>query len=62
MSLECPRSFVTGESEAFLQFFEAVLIAGLPSNWPDMDARIIDAMLLLQREYRKEGLAWMTKS
>jgi len=45
-----------------LQMFEAVLIGGLPPNWPDMDARTIDAMMLLHSEFRKEGLAWMNKA
>ena len=62
VSFECPRSIVTGESEALLQMFEAVLIGGLPPNWPDMDARTIDAMMLLHSEFRKEGLAWMNKA
>lgn len=62
VSFECPRSIVTGESEALLQLFEAVLIGGLPSNWPDMDARTIDAVLLLHSEFRKEGMAWKTRA
>lgn len=40
-----------------VQFFETTLIAGLPSNWIDLDARTIDAIILLHNEFRKEPLA-----
>lgn len=53
----CPRSIITGDSEAVLQLFESVVWAGLPANWPEMDARTIDAMMLLHGEFRKEALA-----
>ena len=39
-----------------LQLFEMSIVAGLPVNWMEMDARTVDSMLVLHKEYRKEVL------
>lgn len=45
-----------------LELFEAVIWTGLPSNWQEMDARIVDSMTLLYSEFRKEALACTRKA
>jgi hypothetical protein len=37
-----------------LQLFEMSIVAGLPVSWVEMDARAVDAILVLHKEYRKE--------
>jgi hypothetical protein len=52
-SEECPKSFITGDSLALVEEFAARRRLSIPDSL-DIDARKIDAFLILQREMENE--------
>jgi len=50
---ECPRSYITAESAAWLEQYAAWRVARRAE--PDMPARDLDAMLTLDREFAAEA-------
>ena len=52
---ECPKSLVTGESLAFVEEFFVRRRLGIPDS-PDMEARKVDAFLILRDQMEREEL------
>lgn len=50
---ECPKSFITGQSLAWIEEFVARRRLAIPDSL-DVDARKVDAFLILQREMEIE--------
>jgi hypothetical protein len=54
-SEECPKSFVTGESLALVEEFFVRRRLGIEDS-PDLEARKVDAFLILRDEMEREEL------
>lgn len=52
---ECPRSYVTAESEALLEEFHAFRVFGC-ADVSAMTARLVDAICILEQELRSEQI------
>lgn len=50
---ECPRSYITAESVAWLALYAAWRVS--KRSGPDMPARDVDAMLTLDREFAESA-------
>lgn len=51
---QCPKSLITAESLAYLHLFQIWKTLGAGWDWNQMDARTVEAMLVLEAEFRKE--------
>ena len=52
-SMSCPTSYVTAESQAFLEEFYAWKLLG-SSDYNEMPARLVEAIFILESELRTE--------
>jgi len=52
---ECPRSYITPESEALLEEFHAFRVFGC-ADVNDQPARLVDAICVLELELRSEQI------
>jgi hypothetical protein len=57
----CPTSYVTAESQAFLEEFYAWKLLGV-SDYRDMPARLVEAIFVLESELRTERNSAQEKS
>jgi hypothetical protein len=55
-SEECPKSLVTGESLAFVEEFFVRRRLGIQQDFPEMEARKVDAFLILRDQMEREEL------
>jgi hypothetical protein len=53
---ECPRSYVTPESEALLEEFHAFRVFGC-GDVQSVPARLVDAICVLEQEVRSEQIS-----
>jgi hypothetical protein len=53
---ECPRSYVTPESEALLEEFHAFRVFGC-ADVQSVPARLVDAICVLEQEVRSEQIS-----
>jgi hypothetical protein len=51
---ECPKPIMTAFSLALLEGFFAAKSLGNPVRWEGLDAKSVDAWLVLEQELRKE--------
>ena len=50
----CPRSLVSGESTGWLDLYAANQCAGVRLDPMGLDARAVEALLVIEAEHRKE--------
>jgi len=50
---ECPKTFITGDSLALLEEFQAWKLGGI-QDWRGLPARTVDAFQVLELELRRE--------
>lgn len=54
MTTRCPKSIIRSESTGWLDLYAANQAAGVRLNPMDLDARAVEALLVLEGEHRKE--------
>ncbi len=54
MTTRCPRSLIRAESTGWLDLYAANQCAGVRLSPMDLEARAVEALLVLEGEHRKE--------
>ncbi|MCZ2155380.1 MAG: hypothetical protein LC114_16005 [Bryobacterales bacterium] len=52
----CPKSVISPDSEQWVQLFYTMKILNQRPHLWDMDARTVDALIILETEFRKEAI------